>query len=102
MAWVGPLITGVASVAGSGAQAWATWWGQNKQEQENQKQFESKMEAYNKAAFEESLERARQWKWKEEDRAYQRKLDSINNTFALFGKNPNLENHTISIWSKGR
>jgi hypothetical protein len=91
-------ILGGSNLLSGGIQAWATWYGINKQAQENEKAYQRNLGMFEKQQAVERAENAKAWKWKEEERDYQRKISSLSQTFQALSSNPSAQAQTINLW----
>ena len=82
----------------AGISAWSSWYGQNKQEKAQESAYRRNMETFQQQSTYEKKQAEKQWKWLEEERDYSRKMSSVNQTFQLLSKNPQMEQHMINIW----
>ena len=92
------LITGGAALLGQGIQGWASWFGMNKQEQANKDAYRQNLGLAQQQNAIQEKELAKEWTWKDEERDYKRKIDSVNQTFQALSANPQAQTQMINMW----
>jgi hypothetical protein len=100
MAITAALIAGGAGLLGQGISGWASWYGMNKQEKANADAYKQNLGLAQQQNAIQEKETAKEWTWKEEERDYKRKMDSINQTFQVLSANPQAQTQMINMWSK--